>query len=386
MDIRNKSEEFLNHLYFKTRIDLSLGLMVDYLGEEIGVNETELRNIVVYLEQKNLVQTNSNGYTKLTGIGIDRVLESRENKKYLLLRFEACLYLQSSRDAIEYLFDYVIGEDEKNLDRKQIKVSISGSLALQWGFSIWSSNSDYDYKELIRIFILLAKDKIQEKIKEGTLLDFEEIMFLTSSQIKKPTNTKSINDSDPIEFEIEIESHAIMLKEEIAENKLAAAIIETRDIINSIFYNLHSARILMLDEERNLLDFFKSANSEEEYSHRIASLGQVARSLNIIILRKLTTETDTQIGSIQLLQKYFTLKNISIQEITPCLKHIGRIRQGYPIHSDITNVLDSYRYFGLTYPVENYELTWRILLEKYLAALKEFKKLLEDMYFEKSSR
>jgi hypothetical protein len=385
MDIRLKSQEFLHLLYFKTKNDFGSPVAVDNFTEHLQIDTTQNTNVLEYLEQKGFVQTSNIGYTKLTSMGIDHILVKRENKNYVQIKFESYKYLDSSRDAIEYLFLYTIGENDQNVESKNIKVSISGTLAMYWGFNIWSGNHNSDYRELVKIFIHLAKNKIEEKYKEGSLLDNEEIMYLSNHEIQKPVVNKRSNQIET-EFEFEISSFTPLLAEEIQENKLAAAIIETRDIINSLFYNLAKTKILLLDEERNLLDFFKQANSEEEYSHRLASLGQVSRNLNIDILRRLTQQTDTKIGSIVLLEMYFTSLGHTSQNITTVLKKIGRIRQGYPIHTDKANVIDSYNFFKIAYPVTEYSKTWIKLLEHYLTALQEFKEILDKQYFEKCSR
>ncbi|HVT85733.1 MAG TPA: hypothetical protein VHD35_11055 [Chitinophagaceae bacterium] len=129
------------------------------------------------------------------------------------------------------------------------------------------------------------------------------------------------------------------------------------------------------------MDFFKSAKNEEDYFHRIASLGQTARNINASILRKILAETDITIGPVALLDKFLTSIGKQNNEITDILKHIGYIRKGYPIHGDnIKDVLVGYKYFKLKYPVEGFENTWTILLNKYLLALKQLYEILASIY------
>jgi hypothetical protein len=224
-----------------------------------------------------------------------------------------------------------------------------------------------------------GKDKIIEKLKEGTLTDSEELILLTTTHPStSPYNPDNLIEPQNAEFEIEIGQK--MLIEEIKENKLAASIIETRDKINAIFYERHKEKLLLLNEERNLLDFFKTAKTEEEFSHRLASLGQVSRYLNVSILRKLIGETDTQIGSVVVLEKFLQFIGTPNRTITDNLKQIGRVRQGYPMHTDLAGVVQGYKYFGLQYPVENYETTWTALLNYYLTSLKQLYEILADKY------
>ncbi len=116
-----------------------------------------------------------------------------------------------------------------------------------------------------------------------------------------PYNPKNLVETEYAEYEVETSSKLLM--EEISENKLAASIIETRDIINVVFASKHNEELLLLNQERNLSDFFKSAMTEEDFSHRRSSLGQVSRYWNVPILRKLTNETDNQLGSVSLCPK-----------------------------------------------------------------------------------
>jgi hypothetical protein len=80
-----------------------------------------------------------------------------------------------------------------------------------------------------------------------------------------PYNAKDLAETKAAEYEIETGKKLLM--QEIKENRLAASIIETRDIINAIFKTRHQENLLLLNQERNLLDFFETAILEEEFSH-----------------------------------------------------------------------------------------------------------------------
>ena len=170
---------------------------------------------------------------------------------------------------------------------------------------------------------------------------------------------------------------------EIANNLLAARIIENRDNINALFHSKHKKRLLLLIEERNLLDFFKDAKTVEEFSHRIASLGQISRDLNLDILRKCVGDQEEEGKSLQLLDKYLKQLGISNTEIVNRIRNIGRIRQGYPIHSDITGVIKSLSYFGLNYPLEDYSNAWNVLLTAYSQSLNELLEVFKSEFLKK---
>jgi hypothetical protein len=69
--------------------------------------------------------------------------------------------------------------------------------------------------------------------------------------------------------------------------------------------------------------------------------------------------------------------------IIDILKFLGRIRQGYPVHTDIAGVIEGLSYFSIDYPIENYEISWEILLTNYLKALSELNKIFMQVYLAK---
>lgn len=381
MDIIQISNKYLQTLYLKSKDDFDRGYSHITIDKLLGLDKTQAGNAIKYLAEKNLIDTKS-GFgdnIKLTSSGIDVAIKLRENKIFKTIKFKGVRYLPSSRDAIEFLYWYDLIDEHGNTEVKTIKVSISGSLSIGWGFQIWSMQPDRDYPNLAKMLLQVGKDKVIEKIKEGTLNEQEELMLLTSTHPNSaPYNPDNLIEPENAEYEIEVGEK--ILSEEIKENKLAAAIIETRDTINAIFHSKHKEKLLLLNEERNLLDFFKTAKTEEEFIHRISSLGQVSRNMNISILRKLTNETNNELGSVALLDKLLTSLGSQNKSTTDIFRNIGRIRQSYPIHTDIAGVIQGYKYFGIIYPVTDYQMTWTTLLNQYLTSLKQLYEILADAY------
>lgn len=372
MDIIKVSERFINTLYFKTKNNIQLGFSSKIIGEIAGLNRLGLQNVLNYLFEKNWIAESEiiGGNVKLTAEGLELVAKFREKKRFKTIRFHNYHHIPTNRDATEVLFNYEIIDENGQSEWKKIKVGISGHLSINWGFPIWNAESNDTFHKLARILFQYAKKQIVQKLKEGTLDDYEELMLLTTTHPDKlPFNADKLVRPEGTEYEIETGSTS--MSDEIKKNKLAAAIIEIRDRINAIFNYKHGTKLLLLDEERNLLDFFKTAETEEEFSHRLASLGQVARNLNVTILRNLSGESDTKIGSVALLEKFLNAINIPDKSITDTLRQIGRIRQGYPVHRDIPDVVKGYKYFDLEYPVTDFEGTWTLLLQYYLNALKK---------------
>ncbi|MGZ4054949.1 MAG: hypothetical protein ACXVPU_07335 [Bacteroidia bacterium] len=385
MDIKQPGDKYINTLYFLTKKNFSKGYSHKLLRRYLEIDEDTANNLMYYLASKQLIDTQG-GFGDnilLSPAGITQAERLRENKIYKTIKFSGCMYLESTRDAIEFMYYYDIIDESGVVESKTIKMSISGTLSVIWGAQIWSSNPSGDYKNLIKILLQVAKDKITEKLKEGTLNNHEEVLMLSNAY---PKDCPYIPDNliDVINAEFEVEMGNKILSEEIKENKLAALIIEVRDNINAIFHSAHKEKLLILVQERNLLDFFKSANSVEEFSHRIASLGHIAPNLNANILQSILNEKDTQIKSIGLLEKYLESIGKQNKDIILVLRNINRVRQSYPVHSDLAGTADTLAYFNIGYPIKDYEDAWTKLLNAYLTSLNQLCDILVETYLTKN--
>jgi len=280
--------------------------------------------------------------------------------------------LPSSLDGIELLFIYSttnMGESsdlKKDIPEEQrsIKVSISGSRAITWGFQIWQFSQPGYYNDLAKLLYEFAKIHITEKIKDGTLKQHEEIFLLTSnSTTNRPYDVNLLNEPSESEFVIETMPKE-NISEEIQQNQLAASIIEKRDIINAIFHQTNKAKLFTIDEERRILEFFRTANTLEEFSHRVTSLGGLVGQINIDVLKTILLN-DQISGSINYLEKYLISIKCNWEPIITPLRKINRIRQSFPVHNDIAGIIEGLKYFDIDYPVENYQLSWQKLLQGY---------------------
>ena len=388
MDIIKSSELYLHNLYLKSKNNFKAGYDETAISQLSGNSRLEAENIVAYLEGKLLIQTGkykSDPNIYLTSQAMEYVAKQKQNKIHNTIKFTGASYLQpTGRAVITYLFYYDLIDETGKATNKLITVMISDQQALNWGYQFWSHSPGVEYKDLVKILLQFAKDKIIEKIKEGTLTNHEEMILLTTnSPTTKPFDAKFLPEVENAEFEVEIGQKSLGL--EIKENKLAASIIEARDIINTLFHQKYKDKLMLLNQERNLLDFFKTAASEEEFSHRIASLAEVSRNLNIEVLRKATGSNDTQIKSVQLLKLFFEQHNIDGKKVTDTLVGIGRVRQGYPTHTDLAGIISALDFFNLKYPLIDYEGAWVMILNEYLVALVILKDILINLFISNNS-
>lgn len=90
-----------------------------------------------------------------------------------------------------------------------------------------------------------------------------------------------------------------------------------------------------------------------------------ASTILVPLLRQLTAIADPQKRSIKLVGDYLSQHGAEPAEIVPVLKHLNRLRQGYPVHGDrADSVLEAHEFFRLPYPVEDWRVAWRTSLLK----------------------
>lgn len=278
-------------------------------------------------------------------------------------------YLETDRDAIKsrFLFSVIdsnlIGKPEEKSATESISVIafISGTLHSMWTYRDPSLDP-------LKILFEFAKRHILEKIKEGTILQKEEIWLTTNTQPKEsPLETNKIRMISGDQFEIEIPRNPIM--ENYTFMQIATDIIETRDYINGIASENLGARLLTLVSERDLLQLFREANTEEEFVYRMSALKNIATSFNEDLLKTLNQSSTT--GSINLLEGFLRQIDEFDEDTIKVLRSINKLRQSYPIHTDTAKGLqDAHKYFNLSYPIKEYNLAWQTILLKYLEAIK----------------
>jgi hypothetical protein len=285
------------------------------------------------------------------------------------IRFNSPYLTRPSINGIEIAYPYTFiykydNEFGKVISEERVyMIGISTSLLMQWNmhsFMVLNRN-------LIFLLFPFVIRFVKEKAQDKTLKNYDEQILTTEFGISEyPFDSDSI--PIPNGYEIQIEENLESLTDKINRGQLAADLIQKRDNINALFYSKYREKLLLIDQERNLLDFFKQVNSEEEFTFRLASFASLISNFNVKILRSITSNYDENIKSIALFDKY--LNNLQRNNIAELLRNINRLRQGYPIHSDkVDGFIEAHHKLGLTYPITNFESTWLSLLQKYLAAL-----------------
>ncbi len=261
-------------------------------------------------------------------------------------------------------------------EEKHINVKITGQLVVFW-------NLKESISDLKKVLFEYGKRHIIEKLKDRTLQESEELILTTNNQPDDecPLDLEKITNPSNTILEIKLPEKTIV--ENIQSSSLAASIIENRDYINAIYKMKHKCKILTLNQERKLLELFRSVESQEELSFRISSLASLVTDLNIDELRKITDINDSNTKSISLLEAFLEKLNYKGDDIIKPLRKINHIRQAYPIHTDeVKGLLKTFEYFKIIYPINDNDPNevWKILMSSYLKSLKEFLKVLKLNY------
>lgn len=286
-------------------------------------------------------------------------------------------FLPITKDALDVNFHFSVVDsslvgapEEKSAQTHHlIKVTITRTLAACWGLE----PEDRD-----KVMFEYGKRHIIEKIKDGNLGTEEELWLSTSNYPTKcPFDPDKIE--NPIGARVTVKAHGTPIMQDAGQLILAGQIIDARDNINALFFQKYKEKLIILVEERDILQFFRQADSHEEFIYRITALKNAACNLNKKVLANITRSTDTKLGTISLLDELLKTYPSPDAKIITTLKHINRIRQCYPIHGDrVDGVMEAHKYFDLKYPIVNYQAAWRNLLISYLDSLKRLLSVLNS--------
>lgn len=292
-------------------------------------------------------------------------------QKYYI-RFLDPFEIPTTRDAFEisYTYQFVEGEyfnkPEQDFYTKKysLKIGITGRMDAAWRAKDENFN-------LMKVLFEFGKRHVIQKLKDQTLQEKEELIISSNTHPDNcPFDSSKLDYPNDKWIEIKLENEPIMKQEEFSD--LAAFIIDTRDNINTLFHKLHNDKLFFLDQERDLLQLFRNAQSPEEYIFRITSLRNIITNINVTKLIEIINDNQTDNKSINLFERYLKKefsKNYE-ESIIKTFRHINRLRMSYPIHSDqLDGVIEALKYFGLIYPIDDFTNAWKIILTHYKKSL-----------------
>jgi len=261
-----------------------------------------------------------------------------------------------------------IGKPEEEFETQDIEIDVEIS---ETKAAIWNLNTPDRENDRKKILFEYGKRELIEKIKDSTAVKENSFRIYSNTHTDPecPFNPDKIDMNVGDKYKIIIPDKTLVQRLEV--DAIASSIITKRDEINALFKNKFNDKLFLVNQERNLLDLFRSADSIEEFSYRITSIGNLVGSLNKYMLSKETKLSSKDFGSIHMLQ--VLLNNFSTdQTVTLIFKNLNKLRQAYPVHGDnVEGVIDAHKYLGLNYPVTNFKESWELLLSKYNDALFE---------------
>jgi hypothetical protein len=284
-------------------------------------------------------------------------------------------------DGHRYHLAYEIGEKRGDLffplQSRHLEVQASGTLQAIWGKSdpemaVYSATA-------AALYILdLAR-------KNGLDTPAEPLHLNTYTAPKVPPESPRVEPGVLIPLE-EVGS----AQQPPAVSFLSDDVSELRDQINALAKDLWGERLLLLSQERPLLDMYKSARNADEFRLRVQSLGIIAKDLNRDLLRRVAgTEPAVQIGDFVLLETVLTplASGSTAAKVCGPLKQLNNLRQGYPTHGDnAKKFLEAHRYFGLDYPVTDFSEGWEAVLASYFNAIRELRDVLSAEWKRRAGR
>jgi len=274
-----------------------------------------------------------------------------------------------------YAIDYTVIYHKNNPDflkdtNKEywIKITLTYFVLMGWGY-----NKNLDIKNLIKITFPFAVKFISERVKDGTLKEFEEIIISREDNFfPYPFDIQKV---DKIEgYEIQFLGEKVDIGKRIQTNLIADTIIELRDNINALIYSKENDILLKLGQERNILHLFRAIDNQEQFSYAISTLGNLVNDLNVSLLRKMTANNEKNKKSFALLEQFLNTIDNTPNESLEIFKTINRIRQGFPIHTDKAEIIKNLKKFNIEYPIDNYHYVWQVLIEKYKFGLRDLLK------------
>lgn len=252
----------------------------------------------------------------------------------------------------------------------KVIIGVSRTLQAMWGL---------EGRNLEMVLVEYAKQHIRDRLQDNVLSDEEELQL--SSSNASPRSPFYVRPEDyyfPTGFEVDVAGEAY--PQEAIMHTLAAKIIDLRDNANAVFGERVGGCLLTLLQERALAELSRQCDSEEEFAYRVTSLCALATAIDTSNLGT-SSEGPAQGGSIDrlgvFLRREFPESDTS--KIMDTLSHFNRLRRMYPVHTDrATGVIRAFEFFGLEYPVREFQRAWEKLLKAYLEVLRSILDLLGD--------
>ena len=253
------------------------------------------------------------------------------------------------------------GSTSGDTDTGHITIDVSGTLQKHWGL---------DKPNLESYLIGFAKDYASGKVESSSDLGNEHVQLTSyNAPEKPPIDPQSLIFKFPLEFQVTIPEPDIDVAVDQADQ--ARDIIDARDNINAVFGEKYGVRLLTITQEHALFELSRPCKTREEFVFRTSSLAGLAIAIDTSAIDK-CIKAPKNSGSIEKLglflrREYPKSDSTAIMET---ISKFNKVRRMYPVHTDRTQgVIAALNYFGIGYPVENFQIAIERMLVKYLECL-----------------
>lgn len=254
-------------------------------------------------------------------------------------------------------------------DSGYVTVDISRTLSTMWHL---------DRAGVAPILLEYAKQHLSGKIADSSLSSVEEIQLSSSNAPwEPPFDPSQLPSALPLEFDVHVPEAPP--PDEIELATLASQVIDLRDNINALYGERHNTRLLTLPQERALLELSRPCATREEFAFRLSSLCGLATAIDTSGFDRLLGAADGA-GSLDKFSLHLrqTYPGDSVERVIQVLVNLNRLRRMFPIHSDRAGgVIQAAQYFGLEFPVTDYQPAMLKLLASYRDALRDLLSLFE---------
>jgi len=246
-------------------------------------------------------------------------------------------------------------------DSGYITIDVSRTLQSIWGL---------DQPNLENFLVGFAREYASSKVESSSQLGDEHIQ-LTSYNAPElpPVDPQTLMFTFPTEFQVTIPEPD--REEARSQIDLASGIIDARDNVNAVFGEKYGDRLLSITQERALFELSRPCNSREEFAFRTSSLAGLAVAINASAFDQ-RIEAPPNRGSIDKLGLFLRSEfpGSDSASVVETISKLNQVRRMYPVHTDRTpGAIAALSYFGIEYPVEDFQTAMERMMKKYLECL-----------------
>lgn len=208
--------------------------MPDIIRRLLHIPPEEINGILYELSDRSYIRPHALFPEKIVigGHAIELAKSLIKINNLSVLQFKSAQYIPPANKMVfGFQYHYELISPDGNRQSRVVGVFVSDIVAMTTRLSFDKDQSGE------RLLLQYAKDWVAQKILEESLTEYEERIILTKDLENLPKyNPDDLVSISEAEYIMDPPTKPIM--EEIISNQLAPLLIETRDAVNALFYNL----------------------------------------------------------------------------------------------------------------------------------------------------